>query len=239
MSFYFCNIIISGIHQKKALGCDLRRQPKLQPWNLRLLNIMLRRIVGNKTETFLNKAAPFLLRHHITPTLLTLTGLSINMVGALCFYVGFMVAGGFVILFAGLFDMLDGSVARAGGQASPFGAFTDSVVDRYSDFIIFGGILAHFAAKADLLMTVLTAVAICGAFLVSYVRARAELMIEKCAVGVMERPERIILLGAGAIFGFLNAALWVLAITTHMTALHRIYYTRRETRRPQRQEESI
>lgn len=195
---------------------------------------MIRRIVGNKTETLLNKVAPFLLRHHITPTALTLTGLGINLVGALCFYAGFMIAGGFVILFAGLFDMLDGTVARAGGKASPFGAFTDSVVDRYSDFIIFGGILAHFAAKADLVMTVLTAVVICGTFLVSYVRARAELIIDKCAVGVMERPERIILLGLGAIFGFLHAALWILAVTTHLTALHRIYYTCREASAPRR-----
>ncbi|MEJ2588801.1 MAG: CDP-alcohol phosphatidyltransferase family protein [Deltaproteobacteria bacterium] len=196
---------------------------------------MLRRIIGNRTEILLSRIALFLLRHRITPTILTLTGLGINAVAAVFYYMGFIISGGFIILFAGVFDMLDGAVARAGGRAMPFGAFTDSVTDRYSDFIILGGILAYFAAKADALMTVLTAVVLCGTFLISYVRARAELVIEKCAVGIMERPERIILLGIGSIFGFLHAALWILAITTHLTALHRIYYTRREAGGPRRE----
>ncbi len=198
---------------------------------------MLRSIIGDGIESVLSKIAPFLHHHHITPTVLTLTGLAVNFIGAIFYYHGFMVAGGFVILFAGLFDMLDGAVARAGNQATPFGGFMDSVVDRYSDFVIFGGVLAYFAAKADVLMTVLTAVVICGAFLISYVRARAELVIDKCSVGLMERPERIILLAAGSIFGFLHAALWVLAVTTHITALYRIDYTRREAARASLEQE--
>lgn len=189
---------------------------------------MLRGIIGNRIETLLARIARTLHRYRITPNILTLSGLTINFLAAVLYYQGWMVVAGWVILFAGLFDMLDGAVARAGHQATPFGGFLDSVVDRYSDFVIFGGVLAYFAGKADILMTLLTAVVLCGAFLISYVRARAETIIAKCDVGLMERPERIILLAAGSIFGCLHAALWVLAITTHLTALYRIYYTRRE-----------
>ncbi len=186
---------------------------------------MLKRIVGNRTEGILTGIALFLHRHKITPNNLTLAGLIINGIAAYCYYRGFIVAGGIVILLAGFFDMLDGAVARAGDSGSKIGAFTDSVVDRYSDFLIFAGVLTYFAKNGDLGNTILVLVIICGTFLVSYVRARAELVIPKCAVGLMERAERIIILAAGSIFGFFTIALWFLAISTHFTAFHRIYYT--------------
>jgi CDP-diacylglycerol--glycerol-3-phosphate 3-phosphatidyltransferase len=186
---------------------------------------MLRRLVGDRIEGILAGVARFLHFHKISPNALTLIGLTINGIGAFLYYQGYMLAGGIVILFGGLFDMLDGAVARAGKNTSKMGAFTDSVVDRYSDFIIFGGVLAYFAKSGDLGRTILVLVIIYGTFLVSYVRARAELAIPKCAVGVMQRPERIIVLAAGSIFGLLDMALWVLAVFTHLTALHRIYYT--------------
>ena len=187
---------------------------------------MLQKMVGKRIQEPLTAIAQTLSRHKITPKILTLSGLIINCIGAYLYYRGYMVAGGIIILFAGLFDMLDGAVARAAGKASKLGGFLDSVVDRYSDFLIFGGVLAYFARNGDFSMTILLVVIMCGTFLISYVRARAELIIPKCSVGLMERPERIIVLGAGSVFGFLNAALWFLAITTHITALHRIYYTR-------------
>jgi len=151
----------------------------------------------------------------------------INIVAAALYFNGFFLAGGIIIIFAGIFDMLDGAVARGSGKASDLGGFIDSVVDRYSDFLIFGGVLAYFAREGNFLMTLVSAVTLCGAFLVSYVRARAELVIPKCAVGLMERPERIIVLAAGSIFGFLNVAIWFLCIATHLTALHRIIFTHR------------
>jgi CDP-diacylglycerol--glycerol-3-phosphate 3-phosphatidyltransferase len=187
---------------------------------------MLRKLVGNRVEACLNGTALVLNRHKISPNTLTLIGLAVNGVGAYCYYRGFLVAAGIIILAAGLFDMLDGAVARAGNKVSEWGGFFDSVVDRYSDFLILGGILAHFSKLEDSGMTLLLVVILCGTFLVSYVRARAELVIPRCAVGLMERPERIILLSAGSIFGFFHTALWILAITTHITALHRIWYTR-------------
>jgi len=186
---------------------------------------MLRDIIEKRIEAPLKAFARVLVRRNISPTLLTLTGLGINAVAAFLYFGGFILAGGVLIVFAGFFDMLDGAVARASGKASGFGGFTDSVVDRYSDFLIFGGVLAYFARKGDLLMTLISAATLCGAFLVSYVRARAELVIPKCAVGLMERPERIIVLAAGSIFGFFHAAIWFLAVTTHLTALHRIHFT--------------
>ncbi|MBW1780358.1 MAG: CDP-alcohol phosphatidyltransferase family protein [Deltaproteobacteria bacterium] len=186
---------------------------------------MLRNTIEKRIEPPLNALAQALVRHNISPSMLTFVGLVGNGIAACLYGVGFVVAGGIMILFAGLFDMLDGAVARAGGKASGFGGFLDSVVDRYSDFLIFGGVLALFAREGDFLMTSISAITLCGAFLVSYIRARAELIIPKCAVGLMERPERIIVLAAGSLFGFFHVALWFLAVATHMTALYRIVYT--------------
>jgi len=197
---------------------------------------MLRKIVEKRIEPPLTALAHALVRRNISPTLLTLTRLGITAVAASLYIGGFIRAGGVIVVFAGFFDMLDGAVARASGKASRFGGFIDSVVDRYSDFLIFGGVLAYFAREGDLLMTLVSATTLVGAFMVSYVRARAELVILKCAVGVMERPERIIVLAGGSIFGFLHAAVWFLAITTHITALHRIIFTRESVRSAQQQE---
>ena len=172
---------------------------------------MLRNVVETRIQELLTPIALSLHRRRISPNTLTVTGLIVNCIGAYCYYRGLLVVGGIVILFAGLFDMLDGSVARVGGNESKIGAFTDSVVDRYSDFLIFGGVLAYFARKGDLAGTLLVLTILCGAFLVSYVRARAELVIPSCAVGLMERPERILILAGGSMFyGLFTPALWFL-----------------------------
>lgn len=173
----------------------------------------------------ITKAASGLHRIGATPNMLTFTGLALNMAAAWCYYQGRVTTAGFVVLFAGAFDALDGSVARLSGTVSRLGAFTDSVVDRYSDFLIFGGVLCLFARRGDMTGTVLSLMVLSGAFLVSYVRARAELAIPLCNVGLMERPERIILLAAGSLFGLLTPTMWLLAVLTHATALHRIHYT--------------
>ena len=189
---------------------------------------MLRKHVGKYVESAIAGIASSLNRTGITPNMLTFTGLAINGLAAYLYYKGFFIIGGIVILFAGLFDMLDGAVARAGNTVSKIGGFFDSVTDRYSDFLIFGSVLAHFAGNSELGLTILVLVILCGTFMVSYVRARAELVIPKCDVGLLERPERIVLLAAGSIFGFLEAALWILAIFTHLTAGYRIFYTHRQ-----------
>ncbi len=186
---------------------------------------MLRRLVGNKIKTPLTFIAHHLHQKNITPNILTFTGLVINIIGALFYYNGWILMGGVVILCAGIFDMLDGAVARESNTVSKIGAFTDSVVDRYSDFIIFGGIIAYFAKGGNTGETILVLFILCGSFLVSYVRARAELVIPSCDVGFMERPERIIILALGSILNFFMLSLWILAVGTHLTAIYRIWYT--------------
>ena len=186
---------------------------------------MLRKIIGTKIEFLFSSLEPFLPSSKIVPNILTFTGLGINLIGAFLFFEGYMRIAGIVILFAGLFDILDGAVARARNLATKIGAFTDSVVDRYSDFVIFGGILIYFIRRGNLTYSIVLLFIISGAFLISYVRAKAELIIPKCDVGFMERPERIIVLALGSIFDILGPALWFLAIFTHLTAFYRIYYT--------------
>ena len=186
---------------------------------------MLRKYLGYHVENALAGTALFLNRIGLTPNMLTFAGLAFNGVAAYLYFTGYFVFGGILILFAGLFDTLDGAVARAGKTASEIGGFFDSVIDRYSDFLIFGSVLAHFAYNGNGAMTLLTLFVLCGAFMVSYVRARAELVIPKCDIGLMERPERIIILAAGSIFNFLEMALWFLAVLSHLTAVYRIHYT--------------
>ena len=116
-----------------------------------------------------------------------------------------------------------------------FAVFKGFSGSRYSDFIIFGSLLAYYAQKGNFSNTILLLFIVCGTFLVSYIRARAELLIPKCDVGIMERAERIILLAAGSITGFIVIALWVLALGTHITAFHRIYYTYKKSKSNQQQ----
>ena len=186
---------------------------------------MIRKFVEDKIEKLFSLIEPLIPKNKIIPNILTFTGLFINLIGAFLFYEGYMKAAGIVILFAGVFDILDGAVARARNLATEIGAFTDSVVDRYSDFVIFGGVLTYFIKKGNIKYSILLLFVISGAFLISYIRAKAEHIIPRCDVGFMERPERIIILSLGAIFDMLRPVIWFLAIFTHLTALYRIYYT--------------
>jgi len=176
-----------------------------------------------------NQISASLIKFKISPMQLTLTGLIVNVFGCILFAHGHFSSGAMVILFAGIFDMLDGALARESKTASRFGAFVDSVVDRYSDMLIFGSLAVYFAkdARADYVLLVLIVIA--GAFLTSYTKARAEGLIKHCDVGMIERPERIIIIGVGGLFGAIVPALWILAFATHMTALDRIYYTWKQT----------
>jgi CDP-diacylglycerol--glycerol-3-phosphate 3-phosphatidyltransferase len=133
-----------------------------------------------------------------------------------------------VIAGAGLFDMVDGRVARATSQVTRFGGFFDSVVDRYSDLALYMGLLVYYASINRFFYIVLTAVVMTGSVMVSYTRARAENTIPKCKVGFLERPERIVLIIIGALFGRMAAALWVIAVLSNLTVIHRMIYTWRE-----------
>jgi CDP-diacylglycerol--glycerol-3-phosphate 3-phosphatidyltransferase len=167
----------------------------------------------------------------IHPNALTFLGLVINAAAAVLLARGRFQAAALVIMTAGLFDMVDGRVARSTNQVTPFGGFFDSVVDRYSDLVLLMGLLVYYASINRFFYVVLTAVVMTGSVMVSYVRARAECIIPKCKVGFMERPERIVLLIIGALFDRMAAALWVIAILSNITVIHRMLYTWQETRK--------
>ena len=180
----------------------------------------------------------------ITPNFITTTGLVMNIVAACVFvyagmykpgelaYVGW---GGGIVLFAGLFDMMDGRVARLGNMSSKFGALYDSVLDRYSELMTFFGICYYLSVKDYFIYAIIAFVALIGSLMVSYVRARAEGLGLECKVGFMQRPERVVLTSLGAlccgIFGdckafdpmlILIVPMAVIAVLANLTAFARI-----------------
>jgi len=175
----------------------------------------------------------------ISPNVLTFLGLVINTVAAILFgyanaqnYSRMFLYAGLVIIGAGIFDMVDGRVARATGQVTTFGAFFDSVIDRYSDVALFFGLLVYYARGNHFFYLVLVAFVMVSSVMVSYTRARAESLIGSCKVGFMERPERVVLVIIGALFsrwGAMAPVLWVLAVLSTITIIHRIVYTYQQT----------
>jgi CDP-diacylglycerol--glycerol-3-phosphate 3-phosphatidyltransferase len=136
---------------------------------------------------------------------------------------------GLVIIGAGIFDMVDGRVARATNQVTIFGGFFDSVIDRYSDVALFFGLLVYYARANRFLYVVLAAFVMVSSVMVSYTRARAESLIPSCKVGFMERPERIVLIIIGALFNRMAPVLWIAAVISTITVIHRIVYTYQQT----------
>lgn len=171
-----------------------------------------------------------LFRLRLRPNHLTLMGLGVSVVASAAFVVGSTRLAGVLLVLSGLFDYFDGSLARASGQVTPFGAFLDSVIDRYSDLVVLLGIVVFFAMEQRVLVAVVAMAGLAGSIMVSYTKARAASIGVECNVGFMERPERMICLIAGALFGLLEPALWVLAVLANVTAIHRIVFTWRSMR---------
>jgi CDP-diacylglycerol---glycerol-3-phosphate 3-phosphatidyltransferase len=167
----------------------------------------------------------------IHPNVLTFLGLLINVVAAYLLAVGQFRWGGAVIIGAGLFDMVDGRVARETNRVTRFGGFFDSVLDRYSDLILLVGLLVWYGSINRPFYVVLTAFAMMACVMVSYVRARAENSIPMCKVGFMERPERVVLVIIGALTYHMAPVLWVIAVLGNITVVHRMIFTWQETRR--------
>src|SRR5262245_39369140 len=171
-----------------------------------------------------------LFRLHLRPNHLTLCGLGVSLLAAACFVAGRTRLAGVLLILAGLFDFFDGSLARASGQVTPFGAFLDSVIDRYSDLVVLLGIVVLFARTPHARGALIAMAGLVGSVMVSYTKARAESIGISCNVGMMERPERMICLIVGAVFDLLEPALWALAILANLTALQRIAFTWRAMR---------
>jgi CDP-diacylglycerol--glycerol-3-phosphate 3-phosphatidyltransferase len=184
--------------------------------------------IGHRLDPYICTVAKHLLGKRVNPNLLTFSGFILNAGAAFLLAMGYSKSGGFAILGAGLCDLMDGAMARNQGRATPFGAFFDSVMDRYSDLIVLLGILVFYARRGSISIVILTSVVLIGTALVPYARARAEGVIEKCTVGLLERAERIVLLAVGSLFDFMVPILWILAALTHFTVIQRIHYTWKE-----------
>lgn len=165
---------------------------------------------------------PLARRLNINPNTLTIVGFLLTAFSGVVLSRDLR-TGGILILVAGLFDMFDGAVARAHGRVTDFGAYLDSVLDRYSDAFFFLG-TAWYLREESLIAVFLSLGSLIGAFLVSYTRARAEGLSKECKTGLMERPERILLLSFGCLTGLIVPVLWVMFCLTHFTVLQRIYY---------------
>ena len=190
----------------------------------------------------------------ITPNFITTTGFLLNVVAAIVLIYGCMYAShdvllyvgwaGGIILFAGLFDMMDGRVARVGNMTSTFGALYDSVLDRYSELVTFFGICYFLLLEDYFFYSIIAFVALIGSLMVSYVRARAEGLGIECKVGLMQRPERVVLTSLGALFCgifrnitafdpilILVIPLALIAVLANITAFVRINHCRREMKK--------
>lgn len=173
-----------------------------------------------------------LARRGVDPNLVTIVGFLLNIVTAAVLATGHLSAGGVLLLVSGLFDMLDGALARVGNNQSDFGAFLDSLLDRYSEATILLALIYVFTIRQQTPNVLLVYLVAVGSILISYARARAESLGLEAKVGIAPRPERVLILGAGLLINpeTTVVALAVLAFLTHVTALQRLLHVWRQTR---------
>ena len=171
----------------------------------------------------------------LTPNTMTLLGLVGNSAGAYYLARGDMLTGGILVLLMTPIDALDGTMARLRGESSDFGAFVDSVTDRYSELIIYGGLLYHFLSLGEPLGGLLVFGAASGSVMVSYVKARAEGLGYEAKVGLLTRVERYLVLAPALVFNQLFIGLGIIALFANITALQRIWYVRRQAHEKMKQ----
>ena len=161
----------------------------------------------------------------IHPNVLTLTGVLINVAAAWALAVDRFVLAGVIMIVANIFDLIDGKVAHITGKQSQFGAFWDSTLDRFSDLALLTGLIFLYSKLGRRDYVMIAALALIFSIMTSYTRARAESLVEKCKVGFMERPERIVLFMIGAFTNRMAAVLWVILSLSIVTVANRIYFT--------------
>lgn len=167
----------------------------------------------------------------IHPNILTFVGVVINVAAAWALALGRFVTAGVIMIVANIFDFIDGKVARELQMETAFGGFWDSVMDRFSDLALFLGLIYLYSTLGRTDYVLVSALAMIFTVLTSYTRARAESLIEKCKVGFMERPERIVLFMIGAFTNRMAAVLWVILVLSVLTVADRIFFTWRELER--------
>jgi CDP-diacylglycerol---glycerol-3-phosphate 3-phosphatidyltransferase len=168
----------------------------------------------------------------IHPNVLTFVGVIINAAAAWQLALGRFVPAGIIMIVANIFDFIDGKVAVELGAVSKFGGFWDSVIDRFSDILLFIGLIYLYSHLGRTDYVMVTSLAMMFSIMTSYTRARAESMITKCKVGFMERPERIVLFMIGAFTNRMAAVLWVILVLSIFTVADRVIHTYRELRQP-------
>src|SRR3989337_4539464 len=187
--------------------------------------------------TVIEPLARLLVGLDVHPHMVTFAGLLFSLLAALYFIQGAFLYAGIMIILAGICDVLDGRLSRETNKISKFGALFDSTIDRYSEVLIFLGLVTYFLHQHSY-MVLLIILAIAGSFMVSYTRARAEGLGIECKIGIMQRPERLTFLAAGAILGSIPYTrhfmmiffLCVIAILANVTVVQRIVYIRNHLR---------
>jgi CDP-diacylglycerol--glycerol-3-phosphate 3-phosphatidyltransferase len=178
----------------------------------------------------LNPVVAITTKLKIHPNTFTVWGLIITSLSSYFFIVSEVTLGGFLVLIGGICDILDGKLARNSGKVSRFGALFDSSIDRYSEVIMFFGVATYFVRMEYYLSSVAVFMALGGSIMVSYIRARAEGLGFECKVGLMQRPERVVFIGAAALFGtafnayVLRVVIGIVAILANLTAIHRLIH---------------
>ena len=208
--------------------------------------------IGRGAQRIIDAIVRWLAHGHISPNVLTVIGVSLNVGCGLLFGLGWFFYAGIALIVANLFDMLDGQVARLSGRVTRFGGFLDSSLDRLSDMVAFVGLMVFYARDTPAHSTLnvfLAGAGLMGSVMVSYASARAESLIPKCDVGFLRRPERVVLFIIGALSThpgstnyFANrmpAVLWVLAVGSYWTFAHRMYHTWRELLKAEAKTENV
>jgi len=190
---------------------------------------MLTNLGRQLLASILTPIANFIRWTGISPNLVTFIGFCLTIVAATLMARGQFLIAGCILFVSGIFDALDGTLARVTGRMSRYGAFLDSTLDRYSEAIALLGLLLYYSRAGGWLETTLIYITLVGSLLVSYTRARAEGIGVTCKVGIFTRAERWIVLVLGLLFGQVRLALWILAIFSNLTALQRIYAVWRAT----------
>jgi CDP-diacylglycerol--glycerol-3-phosphate 3-phosphatidyltransferase len=188
-------------------------------------------LIGGRIRGFTLSVGEHLSRLGLTPNALTAVGLILNVLVAAVIATGHLVPGGVLLLIASGFDMLDGAVARATGTVTRFGGFLDSTLDRYSEAVVLGGVLVYVLGTDDYRIgSLLVFTAAIGSIMISYARARAEAAGWKASVGLLARPERVVVLALGLMTGQVIPALWILAIGAQFTVVTRMAHVWRLSR---------
>jgi CDP-diacylglycerol--glycerol-3-phosphate 3-phosphatidyltransferase len=185
--------------------------------------------IGHSLDPFILKIYHIIFRNkHIHPNMLTVFGTCFGFASSACIIFEYFLFGALALLLSGFLDIFDGALARGSGKVTIFGGFLDSVLDRYTDLFVMGGIFFFYITHGSVRYAAITFIATVGTAIIPYARARAEAVAVKCRSGLLERPERIVLLLIGLFIPvLLSSVMIILAVFTHITVIQRIIYVRR------------